>query len=716
MSTIQITDVVGAIVNLQIRDGSPLAKAKLTHLLSTAKSFIDSFAGPVDQFDIKTVSLGAQLSAPSFLIDGVADLKVWGGINCDFMVVTSVDRLLFPDDGFAPTVPIAANQCWIGFAIDAALGTSLSAAADGFGVMLQGGAKLAFTTYSLLQAAPLPHLKDAFVTALEQFSVADSAVSLRQQIPGTVNICDLNGTVSVTGSYEIPLNLNALASADLPFNFKVSVAPTATAKVSGCLAVTGDFLVRSHKLSDVLLRIGVYKKKGSTFSATLTANAGIEVGSGSTDLLGTVLNAALPGIDVSKCGISADTAKNLNDVIRDSLDRSISIGLNATCTAANTHEAAVLYEIRMDQGDAANTDLALKSALRGDWTPLDSLANARRLRNIIEETKERKHALCLNLLGFYNASSVIDYISKCTILRDETGQLTIVDSEKASRIAATSTPYSADSDKLRTALAQDFITTASYAAVGSKFNASLTIVQGFMDYSRNMSPQRLRNDVLLGSVLGLIPSDAFDAALAKNTPFPHARVSLNLHYDSAAVMSIFFSDTAKCVPRTREELESVGRKAMLGLLDPAETGNAARIRILASDAAWSAMDDDGNPFNFDKIRDLRGLSATELGAVSADWVGITWWANTISKVAPLLACTLTALDGTSAKDPTTDPEFTKEHKKLAAILGAVARETKSAFVNTWGPAVISALSGYRGTAQMDVAWDSNIQHFERKPI
>src|SRR5260370_38162006 len=117
---------------------------------------------------------------------------------------------------------------------------------------------------------------------------------------------------------------------------------------------------------------------------------------------------------------------------------------------------------------------------------------------------------------------------------------------------------------------------------------------------------------------------------------------------------------------------------MLGFLVPAQTGNAERIRIRASDAGWSVMDDDGKPFNFDKIPDLRSLSATELGAVSADWVGITWWANTICKVAPVLACTLAPLNGTSAKDPTTDPEFIKEHKKLAPIPGAVVRGTKNA--------------------------------------
>src|ERR1017187_2966565 len=147
----------------------------------------------------------------------------------------------------------------------------------------------------------------------------------------------------------------------------MAVSPAATAEVQGALDVTGEFLIRSHKISDKLVRLGIYKKKGTTLSASISASAGIEVLAGNTDLLGMVLNAALPGADANKCGIPADTAKALNSVIKETIDRSIAIELNAACSASSTHEAALLYEISLDEGDTARTDSALKAALAGDW-------------------------------------------------------------------------------------------------------------------------------------------------------------------------------------------------------------------------------------------------------------------------------------------------------------------------------------------------------------
>ena len=410
---------------------------------------------------------------------------------------------------------------------------------------------------------------------------------------------------------------------------KVSISPTATVKIAGSLTLSGDYLVRSQKLTTNLLHFGVYKKKGSTISAALTAAAGVGVESGTTDLLGLVLNMVLPGVDVSKSGLPGDVVKELNNAIKEGLDRSLSIGMNASCSAALTDEAAVLYEISLDQGDSKKTDVALQAALHGDWTDLESLGNARRLRNIIVETKERKQKIAINLLGFYSATSASDYISKCTILHDDIGQLTIVDKLEANRIAAASTPYTADPDKLKIALAQDFIATASYAVIGSKLNLTLNIVQDYLQYAEKMNRQQMHDYVLLGRVLDLIPQGAFDTILAENSVFSHAMVHASVHYDDEAVMSIFFSDSALRTVRTRTELERVGRSTMVALLDPSEAGNAARIRVLTSDSIWSAMDGVGNVSAFSTIPELANLKTTELGAVGADWVSIAWWANSI---------------------------------------------------------------------------------------
>jgi len=168
MSVIKITDVVGAAADLEIRDDSPFAKAKITQLLSTIGSLIADLNKRVDQTDISRVDMGIQFSTPSSLIDGVPTLTVNGGINCDLAVRTPADKFLFPPDNFAPVIAISANQSWVGFTLDVNIGIGLSAAADGFGIAVKAGTKIALTTFTLIEtvAPPLPSLKDAIVDAL----------------------------------------------------------------------------------------------------------------------------------------------------------------------------------------------------------------------------------------------------------------------------------------------------------------------------------------------------------------------------------------------------------------------------------------------------------------------------------------------------------------------------------------------------------------------
>ena len=103
--------------------------------------------------------------------------------------------------------------------------------------------------------------------------------------------------------------MNALASANLLFNDAASIQPSVTLELATSLQVSGDFLVRSYKISDDVLRIGLYKKHGSTLTVSFTAGAGVGGDIGNDDVLGALLNAALPGVDSAKAGITGDNAE-----------------------------------------------------------------------------------------------------------------------------------------------------------------------------------------------------------------------------------------------------------------------------------------------------------------------------------------------------------------------------------------------------------------------
>lgn len=713
MADVSIVDGVGLSADLKIRDDSPLAKAGLRQLLTTTKDLYDDLDKPLDQVAVQSVALGGSFQSPQLLCQDLQNLSACAGVNCELNIVRSADQLLFPDDGFSPVVAIAPDQAWLGVEFDLIGSAKGGAAADGVGIAFAGSAKFTCTTYTLFAAAasPLPRLRDACVTAFENFSLTSNAAAVRSQPAQSIHVHELCGSVTVAVTLEQPFTLNPLAAANLPFNESASLQPDVTVQLCSSLGLAGDFLVRSWKVSDAVVRLGVYKKHGSTLSATLTAGAGVGGDIGSDDILGAVLNAALPGVNVAAAGITGDHAKALNGVIRDALCRSLSAQMNITCSAAQTDEAAVLYEIQLSGGDGAATDRAIGLALHGDWTALESLPNAHRMRNIAVATAEKKRALSVNLFGFYNATSIGDYLKSCTVLADESGQVAMIDKVDASRISASVAPYAADTNKLRQALMEDFLCTATYAVVAGKMHLNLRVLQSYFDYKRAMSQEEMQENVLLGYALGVIPQGALDGVLQGHASFQHACVSAVVHYDMAALLDVFYKDPATRTQRSSQEIEQAGRQAMCLLLDASDATDAVRLSVLRNEAAWQQMDETGNTAAFGTLPTLSHLGATQLATVCADWVSIVWWAEALAKIAPALSRATTALEAAPASDPTHDPDFMKARQNLSNVLGAVTRNTDAAFVHGWGEAVMFALSGRQGAAQMDLAWNSMNRHF-----
>ena len=713
MADIKITSNFGLSEDIQIRDDSPLAKAKLTQAHSAAKEFFQEFTRPVDQADLKRLAFGATASSPNLLSGAIPSLTLSAGINFGLDILTSADGSVFGKDLFALAIPIQANQAWLGVEVDVLAKVTATGSADSVGVCLEADSALKCTTFSFFSAAngALPLLSEACLVGFNHFSITAGADDIRQQPAGTVNQTELSGTITAKVALSQPYTVNALASANLPFSATASIQPNLTLQLSGSIAISGDFIVRSYKISDAVVQLGVYKKHGSTLGAQFTASVGLGGDLGSTDVLGALLNLALPGVSAASTLIPKADSDSLNKVIKDSMDRSITADLNATCSAAYTDEAAAVYEINLTEGVAEATDAALKSSLAGNWTALEGLANARRIRNIVVDTVEKKSSITLNLFGVYSASSYMDYVKTCTVLSDESGQVSIIDKVNASRISAASAPYASDSQKLRRALIVDFVSTATYAVVSEKLNLQLSVLQSYLDYQRSMSWDEMNQNIQIGYMLGLIPKGDLDAKLNATRSFPHAYISVTVRYTTDAVMTMFFSDPINLTRRTQDELEQVGRETMIGMLNPNDPTDKARIGILQDANLWAAMDSNGNTNAFDTIDGLGSLAPTLLAAVTSDWVSIRWWADAVDRVGPILADTLKALAEVKEADPSQDPDFIKQRAQLENVLGAVTRNTNAAFVPGWGIAVISRLSLGQGSREMDLAWGSNRQHY-----
>jgi hypothetical protein len=697
MADITITDNLSLTEDLKLADDSNLAKAGLTQLVSATTSFVKQLGDNVDKAPFQSATFGAKITAPSQVIDKVATLAINAAASGQLDIRTVKDKVLFDDDGFSPTIPITATDCWVGFELDTNLTTKVSGSANGFGASLSISSAVSFLTYVVQYPTGgiFPSLKNAITATLNGFSVSASATALRNQAPGTVNVNHLAGTVKVGGSYQFPMSIDALASAQLPFNYSVKVAPAVTLKVAGEVAISGDFVIRCYKVSASELRLGCYKTKGSTLTADFTAGAGIQAKAGQADLIAAFFGAVLPNADLKKAGITDQDAAALKAVLKDSIDRSLSISLNAECSASRSDEAAIFCTIDLAGGDAAKTDLALAAALAGDWTQLVSLPNVQVARNVLQTTEKHETKLKVNLLGIYNAESVDTFVKSCTIIHDDTGAVTVTDKVTASHISLASTPLAADPDKLRRALSQAFLATATYTAARSglpQVNTDLSITQSYFRYQASMDRQAMREELLLGPVLGLFAPGTWDKVMTANRSFTHALIDVTAKYGVDGILSLFFADPKTRVCRSVSELNHIGRQTMAALIDPKEPTSAARLSALSTDTIWAAMDELGVVRNFSTIPDLQRCTGNEIADIGTDWTDVTWWVASMTRVGPALAQLLTVTGQSKAADPTKDPQFMSAQDKLAQVLGQVGKNARGTFARGWGIAVMNALS------------------------
>jgi len=646
-------------------------------------------------------------------------LSVSAGENATLLVRAGKDRQLFDQEDITPDVIlIGPNQCWVGLELATTLGGSIGATMDGVGVSATDSKEVAFGTDVLFttNGGPLPALLPALKTLLEEFAVGATASAVRNQPVNTVRTMTRSGSVQVAASYTLPMSINPLASAALPFQYQLTVQPATTIQVTGSITLTGEFSTRSYRSGENTLVFGLYKKKQTTLSASFIAGAGVSADVNGTDLLSPVLNAVFGPPNVAVMQLDDRDSVGLKDALKSCVSQSFSVAMNACCSASVTDEAALVYSIDLTQA-VDETNQAIASALRGDWSAFATLANAKEIRNIVREIKDRNHHITFNLLGVFNATSIHDYLQSSTVLHDGNGQIVLVNKSEASNLSATDTPYAAKPDRLRAALSQDFIATISYgAAVGSAKGKlalkSFTVSQTYLDFNLRPGVQDLRAYILLGRALGISVEKSWDALLQGNAKLGRAKCYIDVQYGVDQVMQIFYADPVKRVARTQAELDKIGRDTKIALLDQTSETGAARAMALSSSTIWQAMSDSGNPNNFRFIDGLSSLPDATVGAISADYIDIAWWSDAMQRIPAKLTAVLNALDASTTGNPLLDPAFMARQKELQAVLSGVTAKTRSAFGDGWGLAVIQACAEGTGSAQMDLSCGSQIAHYE----
>jgi hypothetical protein len=679
MPTISIKDFTGS-ADLDLANNGLLSDQKLAGL-QTAQAIVGALQNPVTDPTFRDAKCAAIFEKPTIPFEGnTVDIKA--SVNSVLSVSRAADSPLFGQDNY-DAVEIRNNECWVGVELDTLLDTSVAVPLpQGFGLKFEASAASAFSTYKLIADADAPQttLRQGLSEALSAFGIIATPVQAMNIPSGLICMSDLSGALTVSGSWSLPLGVNqmSLAAANLPFNASVAARPLVGVQVGGAVSITGEFAIRFRQLTAGLIRVGVYKKEGTTLAASFAVSAGLGADVGGTDLISAVLSALFPGVNTS--GLSKDDAAKFQQVLKDSLNHSLSISLNAACSAAHSDEAAMVFEVDTTAGDPASTREALGSALTGDWTKLAALANVRPIRNFVRETIERKFSLTINLLGLYNYRSIGDFLLSMKVVKnEEDGSVVITDTGTAKRITTASAPLAAKPDQLRMVLFESFLATATYQALaaGIGFGVTLNAQQDVLIYKDSMGYRDAWKQLGAGVILGVMPQATWDQMPAAGPKVRHARIAANCEYDNDDVMRFFFADIQMLTPRRADDLKLLGRRVLAALLDPLDSVDQARREHLLNQSLWDAMD--GNPAQIPP-------------PFLSDWLDVTEWAEAVAKVAPLLADTI-AYGKSVHGDPTADEKFMEKRRNVALAINSVLHNTNAAFDHLFPICVMASLAG-----------------------
>lgn len=725
MSDVSITDQVQLTGSVQVADGSSLAHANLKSLRFSNLPVISDFDKPIDRFSFDNVEVGIGFDNPvlaaSKLVDDTAQLAISEGVAATFSICTPKQKCLFDDDQFAPALQIKTGECWAGFSIATTLRESVGTSLSGVGVTVANGSTVRFGTYLHFPKAgsAIPSFKDGLSNLLASYSVPYTPEKLRATPLGMAHIAETSGVVSLGVAYSAPFETNPLATLGLPFNLSLGVQPRAQASVKGSIALAGSFILRTYFESPGKLIVGLYKQKKTTLTASFSASAGVGVDIAKIDILAQVLNAIVPSADLNNLHLDETQKADLSEALKGCVDQSISIALNASCSASETDEAAVIYELDLNIPDLRRTDIAISAAQRGDWSLFDTLPNARLLRNIVRELHDRNHKLSINLLGLYNAASITDYLTSTTVVHDENGQIAMVDKAAVKTISAGTTPYAAKSDKLRSMLAQSFVATIAYGATAGKIGiTSFTVQQSLLEYRAEANCSDLTRQVLLARAVGLPLASEWDAVLKSSSMFNRNKFYLDAGYDSESVMHLFYQDVDKRTPYSAATLDRVGRDTKIALLDPSAANSVQRRLALSNDGIWNAMTASGNVATFKSISGLAKLDPTAIAAISADFLDIRWWSDALQSLTPRLTAVLAAADRSKSPNPLIDSAFIAAHKNLETALSHLTSKTQGAYGDGWGLAVMVRLAASTAptaqipVVQMDIGWNQKFEHYQ----
>jgi hypothetical protein len=710
MATISVTDQLGLDVDAKPAPTSALLKY-FQQLPSLKLDQLDlgKVGGlTLDQPAIHAFSTGVSFQKPVDLGDGAPSLSVGAGVHGSLAIISDADDLPGDDQTMAP------DTCYVSFGIEATANADVSIAA---GALTFGAAPS--TTISLHSYTPLPlkhgiTLLQAVQQAVANFYIPAKSADLAGLPPSHIARVAVNGSLTLSGSADLLATANPLATASLPAPLSsVSVSAGATAPIGVSFEIKADYEVVARKLENGAVRIGWYHSKSTDVTVSAKVSGGVSGGIGGTDLFSMVLGAisASPQADLKEladAGVSDSQASAIQDAVKAAVARKLEIAIAGKISGSRSHDASFLYEIE----PAALTDQsreAVDQALRGNLVPLHApgLPGVTSVRSVWDDVRRKAIELDVNLLGILNFRSIASLVLAGKVLYDSaTGSLTITDKATAQRIQSVQVNFGANTDKLRHVLAESFLITAAYQGTKQTIGGpALHCSHSFFELNAAESRDNMTHHLQVGVALGLF--SAGDTALPTGVAqFGRTLCMVSTEYDTGSANRLFLD--ANDVPLGVGVYEAAGRAAINDIVlatDP----DAVRLRPANDDSLWSQMKDVGQP-GFAAL--FPGVPAPLVGALTADYSTIRWWADAMFSTAQKLAAfrLWVSRHPGAASD---DSEFAKMRQDLAGHLRQVAANTREEFGQPWGLIAMSRLSDSRPGAKILITSPALVRNAHR---
>jgi hypothetical protein len=682
MADLQITDQLGqplSSVHIDLTHPSSLINFLKTELLHLAvlPDFLKCKDEVLSKAAPKPVTLQAKFGHPFQLGGSNPEIDITPSAQAGIRVNANPGSNLFEDDSFCVPATVPTQTAYVGLEFTG----SLNLAVNGSKCELSFGfTKDTTVTLACYKAFTLgtgePTLLKALSDTLSAFVIPADLNDLSALGLHDVACVAGTGSLQISSGISVTAAPNPLASVDLPLGAgNLSVKAGVTAGFTADVTITGSWQVRVARTDAQIITLSYAQQRGSTLTADWSASAGITAKLGNTDLTTAIIGAIStdPLKDQSLLAdLTGDERQTLAGAIKGGLNHSLQASIDAALSAVHEDDAAFQYEIHLDQL-TPETSNAVRRALQGDLTQLTALEqNAtadgviapgiRVLNSVLTEIHKRGLTLHLNLLGVVNFTSLAEFVRNSETLTDNaSGAVTIRNTVSGTRLSAIANPLDRD-EALRKAIFDAVLVTTTYRAAQAIAPPSMACEHVHFALNHKTNHAALRGYLTWFIALHLIDAAERENILGAFADGGSSTCVLRTAFNDHDCTTLFLNDGRQ---RDIKEYEDIGRRTLRALLNPGDTVDALRYRLV-DDGLWrQALNIGSNP----SLGPLVGLSQTDprVSVLIGDILTIREWAGAMSSVSELVA---RHRELAGSADPAAQQSRDALQKKLAEVVHA----------------------------------------------